>query len=63
MWLTVHKSWVPGHGVRNLPGLRLQLDNSRLGLMLGSSSGALETTQARLFQLASKLQELLLRFT
>lgn len=40
MGLTVHKMWVPGRRVRNLPGPRLQLESSRLGEMPGSSAVA-----------------------
>lgn len=37
MGLTVSKTWVPGLRAGNLPGPRLQLENSRLEEMPGSS--------------------------
>lgn len=49
---------MPGHGVTNLLGLRLQLENSRLGEMPESSTDTLEIIQARSYQPASKDQQL-----
>lgn len=37
MGLAVSKTWVPGLRVGNLPGPKLQLENSRLEEMAGSS--------------------------
>lgn len=52
--LTVSKTSLPRLGVGNLPGPRLQLENSRLEEIPGSSEVASEITQDRSYQPAYK---------